>query len=84
MLYLTMDSFALLKQPVEELGLSAQFCAQCRLLGFNDLEAVLVCAPQELVARPHFSYGWLAELSTFLAEKGLLHLLQTTPGKSYG
>lgn len=74
----------MLTQPLQQLGLSRAFCESAAGMGFQNLEAIVLCPPAELVLREGFSYGWLAELSDFLKEKELLHLLQTIPGKSYG
>ena len=79
-----MHDTLLLQQPVKELGFSKKFCKQCHDSGFDTLETILVCPPVDLLKKKDFSYEWLAELTAFLSERGLLHLLQTIPGKSYG
>jgi len=52
-------------------------------MGFETLEDILLILPEQLINRKGFNYGWLGELSTYLGNKGLLHLLQPIPGKIY-
>lgn len=73
-----------LERPVTELGFSTAFCAQCGLMGFSALEEILVMPPEELLLLPGFSFGWLGELTVFLSERGLAHLVQAVPGRSAG
>lgn len=79
-----MEDNSILGRPIRQLGLSPAFVTLCEGMGVEDLEAILTLAPAELLALPGFSYHWLAELTLFLKERGILHLLQSTPGKSYG
>jgi hypothetical protein len=74
----------LLVVPFEQLALTQAFKKQCRQMGFEKLQDILILAPAELVRREGFSYTWLKELTVFLQERGLLHLLQTTPGRIPG
>ena len=73
----------LLMCKLELTGLSEQFCAKARSMGFDTLKAVLDCPPGELLCREQFSYGWLGELINFLTEHASLHLLQSTPGSNH-
>jgi len=73
----------ILRKPIEQLGLSAAFCEDARSMGFGSLEDILAISPAELVKKSDFSYGWLAELSSYLSARGMLHLLQTIPGRSF-
>lgn len=77
-----MTNERLLACPVESLGFSEEFCERCRLMGIATLGDVLALTPAELAGRQGFSYHWLAELSDYLAGKGLLHLLQPLPGSN--
>lgn len=70
--------------PFEQLALTAAFGEHCRQMGFHNLQDILVLAPDELIGREGFSYTWLKELTVFLQGQGLLHLLQTTPGRIPG
>jgi hypothetical protein len=79
-----MAELNLLQTPINKLFLGHQFEWQCRVMGFATLEAILLLSPEELVARPGFTYHWLGELSALLSKHQLLHLLQSTPGKSFG
>lgn len=79
-----MKNTDLLQVSVTQLGFTPGFLAQCEKMGFGKLEDILILGPAELIAVPGFTYHWMGELSAFLEEKGLLHLLQTTPGKSPG
>jgi hypothetical protein len=83
MVYLIMTQTELLREPIDLLNFSRTFVKQCYLMGFKNLEAILCCPPAELVGQPGFNYSWLAELTDFLIQQGLLHLLQSIPGKSY-
>ncbi|MES2275994.1 MAG: hypothetical protein V4592_08225 [Bacteroidota bacterium] len=74
----------LLQQPLSQCGLSPEFSARARLMGFENLEDILAEAPKDLIANPHFNYDWLAELVAVLNKKGLLHLLQAMPGRTPG
>jgi hypothetical protein len=79
-----MDTIALLSRPISELGFTDDFIARSRQMGFEALSDIMVTDPGELVRKAGFSYHWLAELSTFLQARRLLHLLQPMPGKSSG
>lgn len=79
-----MNTEILLKIHIDQLAFSPDFRAQSAAMGFMRLEDVLLLTPQELIKIPGFSYHWLSELSDFLQERELLHLLQTTPGKNPG
>jgi hypothetical protein len=74
----------LLDLTFEQLGFDAQFCLRAHSMGFFRLEEVLLIGPAELTSKPDFSYRWLAELGDLLRERGMLHLLQTIPGRSSG
>jgi hypothetical protein len=77
-----MEIWELLTAPLSGLELSGRFCAQSREMGFTCLEDILSCMPDQLAASDAFSYTWLNELTVFLEQRGLLHLLQSIPGKS--
>jgi hypothetical protein len=79
-----MDTMAFLQAPLNALALSERFRAQSRVMGFACLEDILSCTPAQLVAIDGFSYTWLNELTVFLDQRGLLHLLQAIPGKTAG
>lgn len=78
-----MNASKILCSPFFELGFSISFCESCKAMGFETLEDILMTLPGELVNKKGFNYSWLGELSTYLDNKGLLHLLQPIPGKSY-
>lgn len=81
--YLFMEVDVLLKEPLSQ-WFGAAFCRQSGRMGLATLEDILVLEPEELLLRPGFSMAWLGELTVFLQERGLLHLLQTIPGRSGG
>ena len=74
----------LIKTPVDQLPLSDSFCLRCKLLGFSNLGDILTTPPGILVEKKNFSYEWLAELSQFMIENNMLHLLQPIPGNTAG
>lgn len=78
-----MNADKILSSPLSTLGFSVSFCDSCEIMGFKTLEDILLILPEELVNKVGFNYNWLGELSTYLDNEGLLHLLQATPGKSY-
>ena len=78
-----MNVSKILSSPFFTLGFSAGFCESCKEMGFETLEDILLILPEQLINRKGFNYGWLGELSTYLGNKGLLHLLQPIPGKIY-
>jgi len=77
-----MPNSALPTDPIAMLPFSAAFKRQCGLMGFGQLEDILMLSPAELISRPGFDYHWLGELSDFLSQRGLGHLLQPIPGRS--
>ena len=79
-----MDLEQLLGMPYETLSFSDSFCHTCKVMNLLNLRDTCLLSPAELTARPGFSYHWLLELTVFLNERQLLHLLQTTPGKIPG
>lgn len=78
-----MNVSKILSSPFFTLGFSASFCESCKAMGFETLEDILLILPEQLVNKKGFNYSWLGELSVYLSNKGLLHLLQPIPGKSY-
>jgi hypothetical protein len=74
----------LLYAPITRLEFSEEFCRQGKIMGLDTLADILSCTPGELVNKKGFSYSWLEELTAFLNERGLLHLLQSIPGRSSG
>ena len=79
-----MDALTVKQTKLCLLGLSDDFCADSKRMGFDVLADVLALTPQELLNCDGFTYRWLGELITFLQERQLLHLLQPVPGKSSG
>jgi hypothetical protein len=79
-----MEADLVLNAAPDTLGLSGQFCLQCRQMEFYTLKEVVSTPPGELMDKPGFTYRWLGELSEFLNKEHLLCLLQPVPGKSYG
>ena len=79
-----MADLNLIQTPISKLYFSHQFEWQCQSMGFATLEEILVLSPEELLVRPGFTYHFLGELSDFLNKHQLLHLLQSTPGRSFG
>jgi hypothetical protein len=79
-----METRQLLYEPLKKLEFTEGFIRQGNTMGFESLEDILSCPPAELIHKKGFSYGWLEELTRFLNEKGLLHLLQSSPGRSSG
>ncbi|OOQ59987.1 hypothetical protein [Mucilaginibacter pedocola] len=75
-----MDNTALIDLPIASLGLSKSFVERSLLMGFGTLRQAIEKGPQRLLEDENFSYHWLAELSSFLEEKGLLEHLQPLPG----
>ena len=78
-----MATINLLTTPISQLYFSHEFEWQCQEMGFVKLEDILVFSPEELIAKPGFTYHWLGELSDFLTKNDLLYLLQPTPGKKF-
>lgn len=78
------DAEEILGKQLRDLGLSDRFCEKCRAMGFEKLEDICFMLPEQLVAKPGFTYEWLSELITYLNERQLLYLLQPIPGKNYG
>jgi hypothetical protein len=75
-----MDQQELLKKPVEKLGMSEEFVIGCQAMGFGNIGEIIAAGLEAIQKKLSFSYHWLAELSDFLNEKGLLYLLQPLPG----
>lgn len=74
----------ILAQKIGTDSFSASFTEQSRLMGFQTVADILKQRPDVLLHHREFSYTWLAELSSFLSAKGLLHLLQSTAGNTAG
>ncbi len=72
----------LFNERVTNLGFSEEFCSSCGKMGLITLGDILALKPEEVLAREGFNYGWLAELTEFLGQRGLLEFLQPIPGKS--
>jgi len=79
-----MEAAVFLDTPLDRLGLNERFCAQCRIMGFKTMAAILLVSPETMLKMEGFSYHWLAELSEVLNKEGLLHLLQPLPGSIPG
>jgi hypothetical protein len=76
-----MDKLNIIDRPLGELGLSAGFLERCRQMGFTSLRQIITCGAKGLMERPGFNYHWLSELTAFLTQHQLLHLIQPQPGK---
>ena len=74
----------ILDADINQLDFSDKFRRDCTQMGFSTLADVIAKKPEEIRMLKGFSYTWLGELSEFLNKHRLLHLLQPTPGKSYG
>ena len=68
--------------PIKKLGLSKEFNMQCKVMGFETLNDVILTGPKQLLEKNGFSYTWLGELVKYLNKRKLLHLLQPIPGKT--
>lgn len=79
-----MNERAVLQLPLGELCGDDRFLLGCATMGFCCLEEILVLSPAELTGRAGFSYDWLGRLVKLLETRGLLHLLQSTPGRTPG
>ena len=73
----------IINQPIENLDLSKGFCNQSELMGFKTLNDIISLTPKEILSKTEFTYHWLEQLTQFLKENQLLHLLQPIPGKKY-
>ncbi|MDB5141058.1 MAG: hypothetical protein JWR12_2974 [Mucilaginibacter sp.] len=73
----------ILNLPITQLGLSAEFCEQSKKMGYQRLDEVFRASATEIQANKAFTYTWLGELSAFLHENKMLHLLQPAPGKNF-
>jgi DNA-directed RNA polymerase alpha subunit len=76
------NNSSLLNHPVRELGFSSAFKDSCKKMGYKTLGEILQDTPEVLLKKEGFNYNWLGELSKFLSEHQLIHLLQPLPGKS--
>jgi hypothetical protein len=73
----------ILDKSLAEIGFGQQFVEQSRQMGFLTLADILRTSPDILTGCKGFSYHWLSELSQYLGQRGLLHLLQPIPGKNH-
>lgn len=70
------------KQGLETVGFSPEFCRQCYLMGYYTLHDIFEDRPEVVRQKEGFTYVWLAELTAFLSERKMLHLLQPPPGNT--
>lgn len=61
-------------------GFSPRFVITSKEMGCQTLAEIIECGLSALQQKKEFNYHWLAELSEYLSDKGLLHLLQPLPG----
>ncbi|MGF7073833.1 hypothetical protein [Mucilaginibacter sp. 3215] len=75
-----MEDQQVLQQSLEVLGLSHRFVVTSKEMGCRTMAEIIECGLPALQQKKEFDYHWLAELSEYLSDKGLLHLLQPLPG----
>jgi hypothetical protein len=73
----------LLEKPIKELPLSENFYLRSKLMGFDNIQAIIKTPAEILLSKEEFNYDWLGELSRFMTSQKLLHLLQPTPGNNF-
>ncbi|MGN8055101.1 hypothetical protein ACTJKN_02435 [Pedobacter sp. 22163] len=71
-----MEIEELLQTPIDKLGFSTEFGEACSAMNFVTLKDITSLLPERLINKEGFSYNWLGELSAYLDNRGLLHLLQ--------
>lgn len=79
-----MEEVQILQEDISRKNFTEAFCQQCFAMGFNRIEEIIREDPGQLLARPGFTYEWLAELSTYLSKNKLLYKLQPIPGSNGG
>lgn len=70
------------KLELAEAGLSEKFCRQSAQMGYHTLDDIFQEELEVLFKKTDFSYLWLEELTKFLTERKMLHLLQPLPGNN--
>jgi hypothetical protein len=72
----------ILKQPIDKLRLSNSFKESSKKMGYTTLEMILNTKSADIFLKEDFNHIWFAELTDFLTENRLLHLLQPPQGNS--
>ena len=77
-----MSNSDLLRKEIKDLPLSENFYLRSKLMGFERIEDIVKTPTDVLLCKEEFTYDWLGELSTFMSNQELLHLLQPRPGSN--
>jgi hypothetical protein len=75
-----MEDQQVLQESIEMVGPSPRFVGASKEMGCRRMAEIIECGLPALQQKKEFNYHWLAELSEYLSDKGLLHLLQPLPG----
>ncbi|WP_028298209.1 hypothetical protein [Olivibacter sitiensis] len=73
----TSSIYAQLHAPIETLGFSQGFVKQCRKRHYRHLQDIVDKGRERLLADPDIDLPWFSELTEYLSEHFLLHLLDS-------
>lgn len=73
------DHTDLLDKDISNLPVSADFIAQCKLMGYNTLKDIVNKGWIALMQERGFNFRWLAELMVLLENNQLVYQLQAMP-----